>query len=315
MMNEIILLKMGEIVLKGLNRQSFEDKLLANVRRRAEATAAVSECSLRQSTIYVEPQGEDCDMDGGLGRPAARCSASPAVARAVPCEKDSGRHCGGRPGPIWADAFAAAKSFKVESKRADKTFPMNSIQLSQACGRRSGGRCIPDVAVDVHHPELDGVCGGPGEARLRPRPLRARGRRPARGHGRPGGDPALRRHRLPGVLLDDGQAGAWRWRWSTSVSHALHLPAGQGQGAGAGPAADPLDAAGSPVHIVPFTEIQEEIRRNCPEELLHPDHAPVHDAHRRGRGQEGRRRAPWSPASPWARWPARPCWPWGSPRT
>ena len=56
---EIFLLKLGEVVLKGQNRQSFEDKLLANVRRRVKNCGSF-QCSLRQSTIYVEPQGEDC---------------------------------------------------------------------------------------------------------------------------------------------------------------------------------------------------------------------------------------------------------------
>ena len=62
---EIFLLKLGEVVLKGQNRQSFEDKLLANVRRRVKNCGSF-QCSLRQSTIYVEPQGEDCDMEAAL---------------------------------------------------------------------------------------------------------------------------------------------------------------------------------------------------------------------------------------------------------
>ena len=66
---EIFLLKLGEVVLKGQNRQSFEDKLLANVRRRVKNCGSF-QCSLRQSTIYVEPQGEDCDME------AARATAA-----------------------------------------------------------------------------------------------------------------------------------------------------------------------------------------------------------------------------------------------
>ena len=61
------------------------------------------------------------------------------------------------------------------------------------------------------------------------------------------------------------------------------------------------------VHIIPFTEIQEEIRRQLPGGVLHPDHAAVHDAAGRGGGPEVPAPPPWSPASPWARWPARPC--------
>ena len=62
-MNEIILLKLGEVVLKGLNRRSFEDKLTSNVRRRLTRCGSFRVYS-KQSTIYVEPQEEDCDLDG-----------------------------------------------------------------------------------------------------------------------------------------------------------------------------------------------------------------------------------------------------------
>ena len=62
-MNEIILLKLGEVVLKGLNRRSFEDKLLSNIRRRLQHCGGFHIYS-KQSTIYVEPQREDCDLEG-----------------------------------------------------------------------------------------------------------------------------------------------------------------------------------------------------------------------------------------------------------
>ena len=82
---EIFLLKLGEVVLKGQNRQSFEDKLLANVRRRVKNCGSF-QCSLRQSTIYVEPQGEDCDMEAAWDA-CRQVFGIAAVARAVPCEK------------------------------------------------------------------------------------------------------------------------------------------------------------------------------------------------------------------------------------
>ena len=66
------------------------------------------------------------------------------------------------------------------------------------------------------------------------------------------------------------------------------------------------------VHVVPFTEIQEEIRRSCPEESLHPHHAPVHDASGGCAWPTSWAAAHWSPASAWARWPARPWRPWPS---
>ena len=60
-MQDIILLKQGEIVLKGLNKRYFEQKLIQNVRRRLEPLGRF-EVSCTQSTLYVEPLDE-ADMD------------------------------------------------------------------------------------------------------------------------------------------------------------------------------------------------------------------------------------------------------------
>ena len=129
--NETLLLKLGEVVLKGQNRRAFEDRLTSNVRRRLKGLGSF-QIYLRQSTIYVEPVSESCDMDAAWTA-CGQVFGVVSVARAVPCEKtveavvETAK-------TYLADAFAAAKSFKVESKRADKNFPMNSIQISQAVG-------------------------------------------------------------------------------------------------------------------------------------------------------------------------------------
>ena len=148
--NEMLLLKLGEVVLKGLNRRSFEDKLVSNVRRRLKGCGSF-QVYVRQSTIYVEPQSDACDMEAVYAA-ARQVFGVAAVARAVPCGKtveaivDTAQ-------TYLADAFAQAHSFKVESKRADKAFPMTSIQLSQAVGGELAER-FPNVTVDVHHPDL-----------------------------------------------------------------------------------------------------------------------------------------------------------------
>ena len=148
--NEMLLLKLGEVVLKGLNRRSFEDKLVSNVRRRLKGCGSF-QVYVRQSTIYVEPQSDACDMEAAYAA-ARQIFGVAAVARAVPCGKtveaivDTAQ-------TYLADAFARSRSFKVESKRADKAFPMTSIQLSQAVGGELAER-FPNVTVDVHHPDL-----------------------------------------------------------------------------------------------------------------------------------------------------------------
>ncbi len=62
-MKEIILLKLGELVLKGANRRSFEEKLMHNARRRLKPFGSFRVYT-RQSTASVEPEDNSCDMDG-----------------------------------------------------------------------------------------------------------------------------------------------------------------------------------------------------------------------------------------------------------
>ena len=84
--NEMLLLKLGEVVLKGLNRRSFEDKLVSNVRRRMKPCGSF-QIYIRQSTIYVEPQTDHCDMEAAY-RAARQIFGVVTVARAVPCAKE-----------------------------------------------------------------------------------------------------------------------------------------------------------------------------------------------------------------------------------
>lgn len=149
-MRDIILLKQGEIVLKGLNRRNFEMKLVGNVRRRMKHFGDFHIYSV-QSTIYVEPQNDDCDMDSAF-EAAKMIFGVVAVSRAAACEKDKDAIFETAK-TYLADAMLEAKSFKVESKRADKAFPMTSIQLSQYVGGLLSEE-FPDTEVDVHNPEL-----------------------------------------------------------------------------------------------------------------------------------------------------------------
>lgn len=149
-MEEIILLKLGEIVLKGLNKRYFEQKLVQNVKRSLEPFGDFKVYTA-QSTVYVEPQSESCDVTGAFA--AMRCVFGvSSLSRAAACEKDKDAILQTAIAYL-KDDFAKARSFKVESKRADKRFPMTSIQLSQYVGGELN-EAFPDVAVDVHKPEL-----------------------------------------------------------------------------------------------------------------------------------------------------------------
>ena len=85
-MHEMILCKLGEVVLKGLNRRSFEDKLMANVNRRV-AKCGNFRIYAKQSTIYVEPKDENCDIDAAF-EGCKKVFGIIAVSKALPCEKD-----------------------------------------------------------------------------------------------------------------------------------------------------------------------------------------------------------------------------------
>ena len=259
---EIFLLKLGEVVLKGQNRQSFEDKLLANVRRRVKNCGSF-QCSLRQSTIYVEPQGEDCDMEAAWDA-CRQVFGIAAVARAVPCEKtvdaivEAAR-------TYLADAFAVAKSFKVESKRADKMFPMNSIQLSQAVGGDLA-ELFPHVAVDVHNPDLTVF------VEIREKYAYVHTPSVPGAGGLPIGMGGRAVSLLSGGI--DSPVSSWmmaRRGVELEMVHFVSPPytSQQAQDKVLELARLLTGYCGRMiVHIIPFTKIQEEIRRQCPEEYF-----------------------------------------------
>ena len=260
--NEMLLLKLGEVVLKGLNRRSFEDKLVNNVRRRMKPCGSF-QVYIRQSTIYVEPQTEECDMEAAY-KAARQIFGIVTVARAVPCEKtvdaivEAAR-------TYLADAFAVAKSFKVESKRADKMFPMNSIQLSQAVGGDLA-ELFPHVAVDVHTPDLTVF------VEIREKYAYVHTPSVPGAGGLPIGMGGRAVSLLSGGI--DSPVSSWmmaRRGVELEMVHFVSPPYTSQQAQDKVLELARLLTAWTGrllVHIVPFTEIQEEIRRNCPEEYF-----------------------------------------------
>ena len=149
-MQDIILLKQGEIVLKGLNKKYFEQKIISNVKRRLRSLGEF-DVSCTQSTIYVEPKSDDIDMDE-TQQAMTKVFGIAAVVRAAACDKTP-EAMARKAIEYMADAMREAKSFKVETRRADKAFPMTSIEVSQYVGGELA-EAFPETAVDVHTPEL-----------------------------------------------------------------------------------------------------------------------------------------------------------------
>ena len=259
--NEILLLKLGEVVLKGLNRRSFEDKLVSNVRRRMKPCGSF-QIYIRQSTIYVEPQTEDCDMEAAF-KAARQVFGIVTVARAVPCAKEMDAIVETAK-TYLAEEFAKARTFKVESRRADKQFPMNSIQISQYVGGELGQ--FFNVKADMHHPDLTVYVeirekyayihtpSVPGAGGL---PIGMGGVAVSLLSG--GIDSPVSSYMIAkrGVKLEMVHFFSPPYTSNEAKEKVLSL------------AKLLVPWCGRlTVQIVPFTEIQEEIRRNCPEEFF-----------------------------------------------
>lgn len=149
-MKDIILLKQGEVVLKGLNRRFFEQKLVTNIRKRLKPMGAFHVYCV-QSTVYVEPEDELADMDAAFDA-LSKTFGVVALSRAAACEKDEDA-IAKLAIEYLRDDMLAAESFKVETKRSDKSFHLTSIQLSQYVGGLLA-EAYPETRVDVRHPEL-----------------------------------------------------------------------------------------------------------------------------------------------------------------
>ena len=180
-MKEIILLKSGEIALKGLNRSTFEDIMAKNARRRLQPLGEFKIWHA-QSTTYVQPLTEGVDIDEAVRR-LQTVFGIVAVTKSCVVEKDFSVIC-----PAAAEYFAeqltAARTFKVEAKRSDKSFPMKSPEISRELGGYLLSR-FHHLKVKVEQPEIDHYRGDPGAGRLYPRQSAARrGRHP---RGRPAG--------------------------------------------------------------------------------------------------------------------------------
>ena len=148
-MKEVLLLKCGEIVLKGLNRKTFEDKLVNNIKRRLKHVAPC-EVNMRQSVMYVwieEESGADAIMEA-----VKKIFGIALICRAAVCDKTL-EAMQETAETYLADRIAEAKSFKVETKRGDKRFPMTSIQVSQEVGGNLADK-YENLKPDMHTPEL-----------------------------------------------------------------------------------------------------------------------------------------------------------------
>ncbi len=149
-MDEVILLKDGELALKGLNRRTFEDVLLKSVKRRLKNAGEFS-FFRAQSTTVIEPLSSDCDMDLASDM-ISRVFGISAFSRAAKCEKDIDS-IKKTAGSYLKNELLKARTFKVEAKRSDKKFPLKSPEICEEVG----GYLLSffgNLKVDVHNPQV-----------------------------------------------------------------------------------------------------------------------------------------------------------------
>ena len=256
---ETLLLKLGEVVLKGLNRRTFEDRLLATVSRRMRRYGNF-QTYLRQSTIYVEPLNDECDMDAAFDA-AQKIFGIARVARAIPCEREPEAIT--RAAALYLrDEFAKARTFKVETKRADKQYPLNSIQVSQEVGGRLA-ETFPEVRAEMKNPDLTVY------VEIREKAAYVHTPSVLGAGGLPVGTGGRALSLLSGGL--DSPVASWmiaRRGVELELIHFVSPPytSPQAQEKVAQLAQILTASCGRmKLHIVPFTRIQEEIRRHCPE--------------------------------------------------
>jgi len=261
-MKEIFLLKLGEIVLKGANKRQFESKLRQNVRRRMKAYGNF-DVYLMQSTLYVEPMDEECDVDGAW-EACHSIFGVVSLCRCRPCEKNVDAIFEAVESYL-GDDLDCAKSFKVESKRSDKRFPLNSIQLSQEIGGRLA-EAHPDVEVDVRRPEYTVYCEvrdlaayvhGPAEPGAGGLPTGVGGRAMCLLSG--GIDSPVAAYMIAkrGVEIECVHFFSYPYTSQLAKDKVVELARLVTKYSGR-----------MTLDVVPFTEIQEAIRDNCPEEFF-----------------------------------------------
>ena len=261
-MNEMFLLKLGEIVLKGGNRFQFENRLKTNVRRRMRPFGEFR-VYIVQSTVYIEPENENCDLDGAW-EACHYIFGVVSLCRCRPCEKElDGIFRAAM--EYLGDDLRYAGTFKVESKRSDKRFPLTSIAISQEIGGRIA-EAIPTLQVDVHHPEYTvfvevrdhaAYVHGPAEPGAGGLPTGVGGRAMVLLSG--GIDSPVAGYMIAkrGVELECVHFFSYPYTSELAKDKVLELARLMTRYCGK-----------MTVNVVGFTEIQEAIRDNCPEEFF-----------------------------------------------
>ena len=261
-MKEIILIKNGELTLKGLNRSNFEDILIKNIRRRLRS---LGEFDVRkaQSTIYIEPKADDFDFEEALERVKLIFGIA-AFSRACVCEK-SMEDILAKSAEYLKDSLSKIKTFKVEAKRSDKQFPLTSPEIC----REVGGKLLETnshLKVDVHNPDLVVY------VEIRDYYAYVRAEQIHGAGGLPVGTAGTASVLISGGI--DSPVAAWTMAKRGLRLNAIHFASPPYTSPRAEQKVKTLLSKVARysgtinLAIVPFSEIQDQIAKNCPEEYF-----------------------------------------------
>lgn len=261
-MKEVILIKDGELTLKGLNRSVFESKLVNKVKRRLKPLGDFK-IWRAQSTMYVEPESADFDIDEALYR-VGKIFGIAGYSRACVCEKTVDSIFKAAPAYL-AETLSNVKTFKVEAKRADKTFPLKSPEIC----RELGGVLLQKfhhLRVDVHNPDITVT------VEIRDLAAYIRGNQLKGAGGLPVGTSGRAEILISGGI-DSPVAGYMMAKRGLALN-AIHFASPPYTSALAEEKVKKLlgkvaNFSGTiKLAVVPFTEIQEHIREKCPEDYF-----------------------------------------------
>ncbi len=261
-MKEIILIKNGELTLKGLNRSTFEDALIKNIKRRLKSLGQV-EIRKAQSTIYIEPKDDNFDFSEALERVKLIFGIA-AFSRACVCKKTM-EDILSKSVDYLKDTLKNVKTFKVEAKRSDKHFPLTSPEIC----REVGGKLLEanhHLKVDVHNPDIVVY------VEIRDFYAYVRAEQIHGAGGLPVGTAGTASILISGGI--DSPVAAWTMAKRGLRLNAIHFASPPYTSPRAEQKVKTLLSKVARysgtinLAIVPFTEIQDEIAKNCPEEYF-----------------------------------------------
>ena len=261
-MNEVLLIKSGELVLKGQNRRTFEDQLIKNLRR-ALSPLGTWQFNMSQSTLQAIPANSEIDMHAAAEKTGqVFCISGYSRALRLPKNMDT---IVAHAADYLHEQLAFAKTFKCEAKRSDKTFPLKSPEICAKLGEHLLG-AFPHLGVDVRNPEVTVYVEIRDQyAFLHADQIRGAGGLPVG----TAGDAALL---ISGGI--DSPVAAWMMARRGLRLTAVHFAAPPYTSQRAEEKVHKLlgqvacYAGRIRLFVVPFTKIQEEIKAKCPEELF-----------------------------------------------